>query len=144
MPPRPRYRAGRGVAEDAKRALQRAIHFVGLKEHKVRMILGEDQRARLVMGGGKPEGWRYELPPLSVEVLVTTNGEVLPAKVFCKASDQDPAMAVVGGVLKRKGMPVWAGRPSEGPQGALGRATGTGGQPEGGREEIHSFKASRG
>ena len=63
MPSRAQNRAGREVAEDAKRAVRRAIRFVGLEEHEVRMVLG----------GGKPEGWPYELPP-SVEALVTTTG----------------------------------------------------------------------
>ncbi len=79
-----------------KRAIERAIHYVGLELHKPRMILDETHEARLVLGGGKPEGWPHEIPPLSVEIFVKTNGDVLPARVFCDASDGDPVMSIAG------------------------------------------------
>lgn len=54
---------------------------------------------RVLLGGGKPEGWPHQLAPLSIELLVTTSGDILPARVFCDATDDDPAMSLAGGVL---------------------------------------------
>ena len=87
------------MAEDIKRAIQRAVGYVGLKLHKVRMILGEDQQARIILGGGKPGNWPHELPAISVEVLVATNGDIEPVRILCKATDENPVIAAVGGAL---------------------------------------------
>jgi len=100
MPSKSTNWAGREVADDVKAAVKRAIQSTGLEEHKVRMVLAARRALRLVYGGAKPPGWPYPLPPLSVEVFVATNGDVEPASVYCQASDQDPAMSIVGGALR--------------------------------------------
>jgi hypothetical protein len=95
-------RAGKEVAEDAKRAVQRAFEHAGLKPSEVRMIMEQDQKARFILGGANPPSWAHRLPALSVEFSVTTSGLVTPVRVFCDASDDDPATSMGPGVLSIK------------------------------------------
>ena len=89
------------VAEQVKRDLRQAIRFCRLEEHRVRMLLASDKRAWLVYGGGKPEGWPYQVPAISCEVLVwVATGKVDPVHVFCDVTEGDPILGTVGGVLK--------------------------------------------
>jgi hypothetical protein len=99
---RPQNRAGREVAEDAKRAVRRAFECVGLKPCQVRMIMAQDQKARFILGGANPQGWAYDIPALSVEFWVTTSGRITPVKVFCDAGDDDPTTSTAFGVLAVK------------------------------------------
>lgn len=96
-------RAGREVAEDAKRAVRRAFEYVGLEPHEVRMFMTRDKKARFIIGGANPQGWIHDIPALSVEFWVTTTGNITPVKVFCEASEDDPTTSMALGVLAVKG-----------------------------------------
>jgi len=95
-------RAGREVAEDAKRAVRRAFEYAGLETHEVRMMMARDQKARFILGGASPQGWEHDLPALAVEFWVTMSGNITPVKVFCEASDDDPISSKTFGVLAVK------------------------------------------
>mgnify|MGYP000862597723 FL=1 len=99
---KPQDRAGKEVAEDAKRAVRRAFEHVGLELYQVQMSLAPAQKARFILGGANPQDWPHEIPALSVEFWGTTTGRVTPIRVFCDASNDNPAMSIASGVLAVK------------------------------------------
>jgi hypothetical protein len=96
---RPQNRAGREVAEDAKRAVRRTFDYLDLKPYQARMMMAQDRKARFILGGATPWGWPYDIPALSVEFWVAMNGDVTPVKVSCDASDNDPITSMAMSVL---------------------------------------------
>jgi hypothetical protein len=85
-------RAGKEPAEDAKRAIIRAIGLAGLKVHRVRMFKGEGVAGRFIMCAANPEGWAHECPALGMHTFVDFTGEIGQVEIRCSATDEDPLM----------------------------------------------------
>jgi hypothetical protein len=89
------------VAEEVKRDFRQAARFCRLEPHRVWMRLAPDKRAWVVHGGATPPAWPYEGAPVAFETLVwVVTNKIDPIRIFCNATEGDPILATVGGVMK--------------------------------------------
>lgn len=85
-------RAGKEPAEDAKRAIRRAIELVGLEVRELRMFKSTRLDGRIVLGAASPAGWPHELPAITLLGVVGFDGSIGDIEIRCAATDGDPLM----------------------------------------------------
>ena len=83
-------RAGKEPAEDAKRAIRRAIELAALQVKEMRMFKLPESQVRFVTGTATPDGWPHKLPAVEVRATVGFDGSIDRVTVHCGASDGDP------------------------------------------------------
>ena len=86
--------AGKEPAEDAKRAIRRAIELVGLEVREVRMFKSTRLDGRIVLGAASPAGWPHDLPAITLLTVVGFDGSIGEIEIRCAATDGDPLMEV--------------------------------------------------
>ncbi|MHB1038543.1 MAG: hypothetical protein ACYC35_29110 [Pirellulales bacterium] len=91
--------AGKEPAEDAKRAVRRAIELAGLEVREVRMFKSTGLEGRIVLGAASPAGWPHDLPAIELFVAVGFDGAVGEVEIRCAATDGDPLIGVFTAAL---------------------------------------------
>lgn len=84
--------AGKEPADDAKRAIRRAIELVGLEVRELRMCKSTRLDGRIVLGAASPAGWPHDLPAITLLAVVGFDGSIGDIEIRCAATDGDPLM----------------------------------------------------
>jgi hypothetical protein len=87
-------RAGKEPAEDAKRAIRRAIELAGLEVDELRMFKSTRLDGRIVLGAASPAGWPHDLPAITLLAVVGFDGSIGEIEIRCAATDGNPLMEV--------------------------------------------------